>query len=77
MGSELKFTVEEIRNRLLDHYGNIPKRDLNAYNWLSRESELNNPELSYEERFRRHQNICIILEISPEGGLAGRDVREF
>ena len=79
--SEQKFyTIEDVRRRLIDVYGKIPKGNLQAYEFLRGEMELvGRCELPYEEMLNRHKLISEVLgfPFSPEGGLAGRDVREF
>ncbi len=78
MPTRKEYTAEEIERKLINAYGEIPRGSLKAYAWLRSQTGLDDdPDLPYKERLERHKNICKILEVPLEGGLAGRDVNEF
>ena len=70
-------TIEEMENELKRRYGEIPKGNLMAYEWLMEQAGVNSTKIPYEERYHRHEGICKILGIPSQGGIAGRDVDEF
>ena len=67
-------TPKEMKDKLLQKYQHIPRKDIQAYLLLNEESGVNDLELLYEERHRRHILICELLELPVDSGLAGRDI---
>jgi len=70
-------SLEEMRSSLLKTYGKIPRGNLQARELLQNQAGVNDPSLPYEDRLQRHRDICSLLNLQEEGGLAGRDPREF
>jgi hypothetical protein len=70
-------TVDEMRALLIETYNQIPKGSREAYILLAERAKLRDPDLSYDERMQRYRNIANVLDFSPDGGLAGRDINEY
>jgi len=78
MSQDYASTTEEMKEILLRHYGKIPEGNMEAYKLLREKAGLNNKkDINYDEKVKRHKNICDLLGFSPEGGLAGRDINDF
>jgi len=75
--AEYLSTIEEMRKALINAYGKIPKGSLEVHKWLISRAGVNDSDLEYEERYRRHERICKVLGFSIKGGIAGRDINEY
>jgi hypothetical protein len=70
-------SVEEMKDVLIDFYGEIPRGSLEAYELLVLKAGIRSDKITYEEKKKKHENICKILGFRAEGALAGRDVDNY